>query len=110
MKRSFADILQDLDGERARKLARKLPEWAAAGAEIPSALSLEQCSSSATARYKSTLISNPEPAATASENRSHPRLRKREGPVAKGNGRGREATAAGVRLRTVRKQKLKDYG
>ena len=62
MKRSFADILQDLDGERARKLARKLPEWAAAGAEIPSALSLEQCSSSATARFKSTLISNPEPA------------------------------------------------
>ena len=57
MKRSFADILQDLDGERARKLARKLPEWAAAGAEIPSALSLEQCSSSATARYKSCLAS-----------------------------------------------------
>ena len=57
MKRSFADILQDLDGERAHKLARKLPEWAAAGAEIPSALSLEQCSSSATARYKASLAS-----------------------------------------------------
>ena len=52
MKRSFADILQDLDGDRARKVAGKLPEWAAAGAEIPSALSLEQCSSSATAFYK----------------------------------------------------------
>ncbi len=88
MKRSFADILQDLDGERARKLARKLPEWAAAGAEIPSALSLEQCSSSATARYKAALISSPEPAATASENRSHPRLRKREGPADEVSGRG----------------------
>ena len=52
MKRSFADILAGLDGERARKVARKLPEWAAAGAEIPSALSLEQCSPSATALYK----------------------------------------------------------
>ncbi len=52
MKRSFADILAGLDGERARKVARKLPEWAAAGAEIPSALSLEQCSSAATALYK----------------------------------------------------------
>ena len=52
MKRSFADILQGLDGDRARKVAGKLPEWAAAGAEIPSALSLEQCSSTATAFYK----------------------------------------------------------
>ena len=49
MKRSFADILQGLDSDRAAKLARKLPEWAAVGAEIPTALSLEQCSSSATA-------------------------------------------------------------
>ena len=65
MKRSFADILQDLDGDRARKVARKLPEWAAADAarraagldplEFPSALSLEQCSSSATALYKAHL-------------------------------------------------------
>ena len=52
MKRSFADILQDLDGDRARRVARKLPEWAAADAEIPTALALEQCSSSATAGYK----------------------------------------------------------
>ena len=55
MKPSFADILQGLDGDRARKVARKLPSWAAAGAEIPSALSLEQCSSEAAARYKATL-------------------------------------------------------
>ena len=55
MKRSFADILQDLDDAQARRLARKLPEWAAVGAEVPSALSLEQCSSSATAGYKASV-------------------------------------------------------
>ena len=55
MKRSFADILQGLDDGRARKVARKLPSWAAVDAEIPSALSLEQCSSEATARYKAGL-------------------------------------------------------
>ena len=62
MKRSFADILAGLNSDRARKVARKLPEWAAVDAarraagldplEFPSALSLEQCSSSATAAYK----------------------------------------------------------
>ena len=67
MKRSFADILAGLDDDRARKVARKLPEWAAAGAEIPSALSLEQCSSTATARYKAYL------AAVASRGGSSPR-------------------------------------
>ena len=55
MKRSFADILQGLDSDRAQKVARKLPEWAAVGAEIPTALALEQCSSSATAGYKAGL-------------------------------------------------------
>ena len=55
MKRSFADILTALDGDRAQKVARKLPAWASAGIEIPSALSLEQCSSSATATYKAGL-------------------------------------------------------
>ena len=55
MKRSFADILQGLDDGRARKVARKLPSWAAVDAEIPSAISLEQCSSEATARYKADL-------------------------------------------------------
>lgn len=56
MKRSFADILQGIEGERAGKLARKLPEWAAAGAGIPGALALEQCSSAATAAYKRELV------------------------------------------------------
>lgn len=65
MKRSFAQIMQDLDDGRARKLARKLPEWASVDAErrsagldpleFPSALSLEQCSSEATARYKAAV-------------------------------------------------------
>ena len=55
MKRSFADILAGLDDDRARKVARKLPEWASLPLEYPSALSLEQCSSTATARYKATL-------------------------------------------------------
>jgi len=58
MKRSFADILQSLDDGRAHKAARKLPSWTAAGAEFLSALSLEQCSSEATARYKSGLAGN----------------------------------------------------
>ena len=56
MKRSFADIMAGLDSERAQKVARKLPAWAAVdGLEIPSALALEQCSSSATAAYKAFL-------------------------------------------------------
>ena len=55
MKRRFADILSSLDEGRAQKVARKLPAWAAAGIEIPSALALEQCSSSATASYKAGL-------------------------------------------------------
>ena len=73
MKRSFADILQGLDSDRAQKVARKLPAWSAAGAEIPSALALEQCSSAATARYKAEL-------AVLLQNRSRPWLREREGP------------------------------
>ena len=81
MKRSFADILAGLDDDRARKVARKLPEWAAAdaqrrasgldGLEFPSALSLEQCSSTATARYKAALIS--EQAVLAPRGGSSPR-------------------------------------
>ena len=65
MKQSFADILQGLDADRAQKVARKLPDWAAVDAErraagldaleFPSALSLEQCSSTASALYKCAL-------------------------------------------------------
>ena len=65
MKRSFADILQGLDTDRAQKVTRKLPAWAAVDAErraagldaleFPSALSLEQCSSTGAALYKAGL-------------------------------------------------------
>ncbi|MBO4264066.1 MAG: SAM-dependent methyltransferase [Bacteroidales bacterium] len=58
MKAGFSDILRDLDRERERKIAAKLPAWAGvSGLQIPSALALEQCSSSATARYKASLVS-----------------------------------------------------
>lgn len=56
MKKSFADILQDFDSVQQRKLAAKVPEWAEAeGLQTVSSLALEQCSSSATARYKAAL-------------------------------------------------------
>ena len=70
MKRSFADILSSLDEGRAQKVARKLPAWAAAGIEIPSALALEQCSSSATASYKASLAGQA--AASANLRFAHP--------------------------------------
>ena len=70
MKRSFADILSSLDEGRAQKVARKLPAWAAAGIEIPSALALEQCSSSATASYKALLAGQA--AAPANLRFAHP--------------------------------------
>ena len=70
MKRSFADILQGLDSDRAQKVARKLPAWSAAGAEIPSALALEQCSSTATAGYKAVVAGQA--AAAADLRFAHP--------------------------------------
>ncbi len=67
MKKSFAEILDSLEGDSARKAERKLPAWSEASArlkergleplEIPTALALEQCSSQETARYKCRLIS-----------------------------------------------------
>lgn len=67
MKKSFADILDSLEVESARKAARKMPAWSVASRrrmaqgleplEIPTALSLEQCSSEETARYKCRLLS-----------------------------------------------------
>ena len=79
MKRSFADILSSLDEGRAQKVARKLPAWAAAGIEIPSALALEQCSSSATADYKSLLAGQA--AAAANLRFAHPSHALRRGPL-----------------------------
>lgn len=54
MKKSFADILTDIGGERDKKVRKKIPAWL--GAEIPSKLSLEQCSSQDTADYKRSLL------------------------------------------------------
>ena len=79
MKRSFADILQDLDDSQARRLARKLPEWTAVSAEVPSALSLEQCSSSATAGYKAFVAGQA--AAAANLRFAHPSHALRRGPL-----------------------------
>lgn len=57
VKKSFADILSGIDDRQSKKFAAKLPEWAAAqGVEIPSSLALEQCSSTATALYKASLV------------------------------------------------------
>lgn len=54
MKKSFADILTDIGGETSRKVRGKIPAWE--GAEIPSALSLEQCSSQEAADYKRRVL------------------------------------------------------
>lgn len=54
MKKSFADILSDIDEGMGRKARKKLPGWD--GAEIPTSLSLEQCSSETAAGYKARLL------------------------------------------------------
>ena len=99
MKPSFADILQGLDGERARKVARKLPVWATAGAEIPSALALEQCSSEATARYKACLaariVSGEATAATAPGNRATLGIVRGRGSSSEGRGRAKRDVSRG---------------
>lgn len=52
VKESFADILKKEDIKTGRKIASKIPAWAADGITVPGKLALEQCSSSATARWK----------------------------------------------------------
>ena len=118
MKRSFADILTQLDGDRAQKVARKLPAWASAGIEIPSALSLEQCSSSATASYKAGLaaaaigISDPD-GQCRGQTRGHPWPRKWEGPAPQGVGgmseakvcRGSRLSGKGGFIRSCRRRR-----
>ncbi len=54
MKKSFAEILTGLDEGTGKKVKRKIPDWE--GAVIPSALSLEQCSSQTAAEYKCRLL------------------------------------------------------
>lgn len=60
MKQSFAEILQQVESRRSRKLQEKLPLWAEVpGLTLPSDLCLEQCSSEATARFKAGLLGSP---------------------------------------------------
>ena len=65
MKKSFADIVQEAEGELRRRLAVKVPAWAEAASELvlPARLNVEQCSSEAAARYKAAVaqrLSGPE--------------------------------------------------
>jgi len=53
---SFAQILQKMDDSLYSKVLEKVPEWAGFELNFPSKLSAEQCSSSATARYKASLV------------------------------------------------------
>lgn len=54
---TFADILGGIDRQQEKKMQTKLPEWAGVpGISVPSRLSLEQCSSSLAASFKSRLI------------------------------------------------------
>ena len=55
VKKSFAQILEGIDGSQQMKLERKLPEWSALGVEVPTPLALEQCSSSPAASFKAAL-------------------------------------------------------
>ena len=57
MKKSFADIVQEAEGELRGRLAVKVPAWAEAAAELvlPARLNVEQCSSEAAARYKAAV-------------------------------------------------------
>ena len=57
MKKSFAQILDSIDRDRSRKVARKLPSWSTtSGLEYPTGISLEQCSSEPAALYKAALL------------------------------------------------------
>lgn len=55
-KLSFAQILRKMDDSLYAKVLEKVPEWAGLELNFPSKLSAEQCSSSATARYKASLV------------------------------------------------------
>jgi len=57
MKATMSQILASEQEQRRARMAAKLPEWASVqGLEFPSAIALEQCSSSATAMYKASLL------------------------------------------------------
>ena len=57
MKKSFAEIMAAELAEANRRVLAKVPEWKCLEwVEVPDMLSAEQCSSSATARYKAGLL------------------------------------------------------
>ena len=56
-RKSFADIVRETDEDLRQRLQAKVPEWAGVLPELqlPARLNVEQCSSSAAARYKAEL-------------------------------------------------------
>lgn len=55
---TFKEILDGIDADALARMRRKIPEWdGVEGLVFPTRLSMEQCSSSATALYKAALIS-----------------------------------------------------
>lgn len=55
---TFKEILDGIDADALARMRRKVPEWnGVEGLVFPTRLSMEQCSSSATALYKAALIS-----------------------------------------------------
>lgn len=57
VKKSFADILGQVQDAKDKKISRKLPQWAAAeGLTFPSGLALEQCSSEQAALHKLNVL------------------------------------------------------
>jgi len=61
-KKTFSDILDSISEAGLARMRRKVPEWAdTPGIEFPTRLATEQCSSSATADYKSALVERIHP-------------------------------------------------
>ena len=56
-RKSFADIIRDTEDDLRQRLQAKVPEWAAVlpDLDLPARLNVEQCSSSAAARYKAVV-------------------------------------------------------
>jgi len=55
LKKSFSEIVGDIDKNTRARLLSKVPEWEFDGLEIPARLNMEQCSSSATALIKAKI-------------------------------------------------------
>ncbi len=59
MKKSFADILAEKERDNLGRIVSKVPEWEGiSGLTFPTSLSIQQCSSSVTARYKAALAAS----------------------------------------------------